>query len=136
MRQLAWLHTVPEKAKQPRYKTRVVSMPDVEGGEYLVNLTLEIGPSKVAGMGGLVGIDEIDIAAWQANHGISLTSWEAKTIRALSQAYAYGCMDSRDAKAPAPYSVPRDGISLEQKMKISDAMNSWADKLNNQKRRP
>lgn len=136
MRQLAWLHTVPEKAKQPRYKTRVVSMPDIEGGEYLVNLALEIGPSKVAGMGGVVGIDEIDLAAWQANSGIRLTAWEAQTIRALSQAYASGCMDSRDARSPAPYSMPREGISIEQKAKISDAMSSWADKLNSQKRRP
>ena len=55
---MAWLHTVPEKAKQPRYKTRVVSMPPLDGGMHLINIMLEIGPTKVAGMGGVVGIDD------------------------------------------------------------------------------
>lgn len=129
-RQTAWLYTVPEKAKEARYKTRSVVMPFVRGGEYLLEYLFEIGPTKPAGMGGLVGLDEIDLVAWQSNHGVRLSSWEIKTIRRLSQEYASCAMESREPKMQPPYLPSRDGISEDQRKRISDAMSSWADKLN------
>jgi hypothetical protein len=133
---MAWLHTVPEKAKQPRYKTRVVSMPPLDGGMHLINIMLEIGPTKVAGMGGVVGIDELDIAAWQFNSGISLTAWEAQTIRSLSQVYAAASMNGREASALPPYTPPAEELKEEQRQRISNAMSDWADKFNATKRGP
>lgn len=133
---MAWLHTVPEKAKQPRYKTRVVSMPPLDGGGYLVNLMLEIGPTKIAGMGSAIGLEEIDIAAWQSNSGIQLSPWESQTIRRLSQVYAGAAMDSREASSLAPYTPPKESIRDDHRQRISDAMNNWADKINATKSSP
>jgi hypothetical protein len=97
---------------------------------------LEIGPTKVAGMGGVVGIDELDIAAWQFNSGISLTAWEAQTIRSLSQVYAAASMNGREASALPPYTPPAEELKEEQRQRISNAMSDWADKFNATKRGP
>lgn len=130
---MAWLHTVPEKAKQPRYKTRTVPMPPLEGGHYLLNILMEIGPTKIVGMGSAFGIDEVDIAAWQANSGLRLSGWEAQTVRRLSQEYAAELSSSKDANAQPPYVAGASGLSETQRAKIADAMSSWADKVNSQK---
>lgn len=130
---MAWLHTVPEKAKQPRYKTRTVPMPPLEGGHYLLNILMEIGPTKIVGMGSAFGIDEIDIAAWQANSGLRLSAWEAQTVRRLSQEYAAQIASGKEASAPPPYVAPASALSDEQRAKIAAAMASWADKVNGQK---
>lgn len=136
VRQAAWLNTVPEKAKQPRYKTSVSPMPPLKGGAYLVGILFEIGPALPAGMGGLVSISELDIAAWQSNRDLRLTAWEARTIKKLSQAYASESASASDPKALAPYVPSKELIPREQRERIAKAMGDWADKFNATKRRP
>lgn len=107
-------------------------MPKLECGWHLIELLFEIGPTKPAGMGGQIGIDEADLFAWQANQGIALSSWEAKTIRQLSREYAAMLVEGASPNCPAPY-VSSGEISEEQREKIADAMSNWADKLNRTK---
>ena len=65
VKQAAWLNTVPAKAKRPRRETKSDAMPHVEAGAHLLEVLFEVGPAKSSGMGGQVGIDEIDLVAWQ-----------------------------------------------------------------------
>jgi hypothetical protein len=136
VRQAAWLNTVPEKAKLPRFKTSAAVMPPLKGGGYLAEILFDIGPAVPAGMGGLVAIRDVDLAAWQANRDLRLSAWECRTIRRLSQAYASEASSASDPNAIAPYVAPKELIPREQREKISKAMDDWADKLNRAKPRP
>lgn len=110
-------------------------MPSVACGIYLIDILFEIGPIKPAGMGGATAISDLDLQAWQANQSITLTPWEARTIRRLSREYAAMLVDASDANCPAPYVSPE--IFNEQRRKqIANAMSSWADKVNASKRAP
>ena len=44
-----------------------------------------------------------EISAWQANTFIRLSSWEARLIRALSQAYVAQARISEDETCPPPW---------------------------------
>lgn len=104
-------------------------MPPIEAGTHLIDILFEVGPCKSSGMGGQVGIDEIDLMAWQHNQDIRLTPWETKTIRMLSKEYAHMLGQASDANCPQPWVDP--SIMTEaRRQKIADAMSSWADKIN------
>jgi hypothetical protein len=104
-------------------------MPDVGSAGYLIEILFEIGPTKPAGMGGQISIDEIDLIAWQQNQRVRLSPWECKIIRTLSRDYAAMLFEASKHDCPAPY-VAKVQLSDEQRAKIADAMGSWADKLN------
>lgn len=125
----AWLNTIPSKAKRPRRETKSDAMPHIEAGAHLLEILFEVGPAKSSGMGQQVGIDEIDLLAWQYNQGITLTPWEAKAIRALSKEYAYMLGQASEANCPAPWIDP-SVMTDDRRNKIADAMASWADKIN------
>ena len=107
-------------------------MPPIKAGGYLLEVLFEVGPTKPAGMAGQVGIDEIDLMAWQTNQGIGLTGWEARTIRLLSREYASMLVEASDPQCPPPW-VATVAITEDQRDKISDAMSAWADRLNAQR---
>ena len=125
----AWLNTIPSKAKRPRRETKSDAMPRIEAGAHLLEILFEVGPAKPSGMGGQIGIDEVDLVAWQYNQGISLTPWEAKAVRTLSKEYAYMLSQASDAHCPPPWVDPYI-LTYEQQQKISEAMASWADNIN------
>lgn len=135
MKQSAWLNTVPEKAKRPRRETRPnAPMPPLGAEAYLIEILFEIGPTKPAGMGGQIGIDETDLVAWQQNQRANLKPWECRTIRLLSREYAGMLFEASKPDCPQPF-VAKLKLSDEQRAKISEAMGSWADKLNKAKRK-
>lgn len=105
-------------------------MPPLSCGAYLINIVFEIGPAKPTGMGGMVAIDEIDIASWQSNRDLRLSAWEARMLRHLSQVYASSFIEYRDPKASAPYLPEPSQISQAHRERISKAMADWADKVN------
>jgi hypothetical protein len=104
-------------------------MPQFEAGAHLLEILFELGPTKSSGMGQQVGIDEIDLVAWQYNQGVSLSPWEAKAVRTLSKEYAYMLGQASDVNCPPPWVDPNI-LSEQRRQKISDAMSSWADKIN------
>lgn len=125
----AWLNTIPSKAKRPRRETKSDAMPHIEAGAHLLEILFEVGPAKPSGMGGQIGIDEVDLVAWQYNQGISLTPWEAKAVRTLSKEYAYMLGQASEANCPPPWVDPSI-MTEERRQKIADAMSSWSDKIN------
>ena len=108
-------------------------MPPLTGGAYLIEILFEVGPSKPVGMGGSVGIDEIDLAAWMSNQNVQLTPWEAQTIRRLSHEYAAMLSISSEPNTPAPWSSPQ-AITDEMREKISNAMSDWGNRINTKTR--
>lgn len=126
---------MPEKAKRPRRETKQnVPMPKIGAGAYLIEILFEIGPTKPAGMGGQIGIDDLDLVAWQQNQQVMLSPWECQTIRSLSRDYAAMLFEASKPDCAAPY-VAKVQITDEQRAKIAEAMGSWADKLNKAKRK-
>ena len=104
-------------------------MPPIEAGAHLLEILFEVGPTKTSGMGGQVGIDEIDLVAWQYNQSIDLTPWEAKAVRILSKEYAYMLGQASEVSCPPPWVDPSI-MTDQRRQKIADAMSSWADKMN------
>lgn len=47
---------------------------------------VDLGASRPAGMGGPCAIPQSELMAWQANHGVRLTSWELETLTAMDRA--------------------------------------------------
>lgn len=129
VKQAAWLNTIPSKAKRPRRETKSDAMPPLLGGAYLIEILFEVGPAKPLGMGGNVSIDEVDLAAWMANQCVTLTPWEAKTIRQLSREYAAMLSEAIEPNAPPPWVDP-EIMTAERREKISKAMSDWANRIN------
>lgn len=109
-------------------------MPKIGAGGYLIEILFEIGPTKPAGMGGQIGIDDLDLVAWQQNQQVRLSPWECHTIRSLGREYAAMLFEASKPDCPAPY-VAKVQMTDEQRAKIAEAMGSWADKLNKAKRK-
>ncbi len=133
VRQSAWLNTIPSKAKRPRRETKSNAMPSLIGGAYLIEILFEVGPAKPMGMGGSIGIDEIDLAAWMSNQNVQLTPWEAQTVRRLSHEYAAMLSASSEPNTPAPWSDAKM-LTDEMREKISNAMSDWSNRINTKTR--
>ena len=129
VKQAAWLNTIPSKAKRPRRETKSDAMPPLLGGAYLVEILFEVGPAKPIGMGGNIAIDEVDLAAWMSNQCVTLTPWEAKTVRQLSREYAAMLSEAIEPNTPAPWVDPAM-MTPERRDKISKAMSDWANRIN------
>ena len=68
----------------------------------IVNHLLEIGPSEAAGMGiGPVSWQTIDV--WQRITGVTLTPWQARLIRQLSQEYVAELRRAESETCPPPW---------------------------------
>lgn len=76
----------------------VPDMPSVdhEAG-YLIGYLYEIGPALDGGP-----LTHQELGCWQANTGIELTAWQARTLRRLSQEYVAEShkAEKRDAQPP------------------------------------
>lgn len=112
IRQLAWLHAVPEiktgKTKKRGEKSRIQQMK--ERGEtalmppnpapHITDWLLEIGP-----LGADAGaLSWRDLAAWQGMIGVELEPWEARLIRRLSSEFATMRHKAEKADCPPPWS--------------------------------
>lgn len=86
--------------------------------EYLFELGITLGDSA---------INHAELRAWMDNTGIDLSAWEARTIKALSEAYLSMMQEARsiDAKTPwedAPYYMsPRWRKAMKLKQSIRKA---------------
>lgn len=112
VRKAAWLNTVAEKQAEPRiavYKRREeagqyvsqLEMPDLLGFEYIVEYLFEAGPVGNNGFGP-EPITWIELEAWAKLTQVDLDSWEASTLRKLSEHYSAQLVKSADPKCRPP----------------------------------
>ena len=127
VRQLAWLHTAPQRDAKDRSTTPVMSrltrmrwevkdddympkMPDTAGAEYLLGYLLEIGPVLSSGMGpGVLTYQEID--AWARLNSINIQPWEVRCLRRLSTDYLTQARAAERSTCPAPATEARAAIT-------------------------
>lgn len=81
-----------------------IEQPDMPYCEapYLLTYLYEIGPAMQGGMGDSP-ITHGEIAHWQSNTGITLDSWESRTLRRLSIDYLAESSAAKKFGAIAPY---------------------------------
>lgn len=70
--------------------------------EAMVQWLFEAGPVVAGGMGP-ASLSHSEIAAWSANTGVPLSSWDARMLRRLSQAYLAQSQGSTAFDAPPPW---------------------------------
>lgn len=76
-------------------------MPPIEdAAQHVLGYLYEIGPTMIVGMGD-APLTHSEIAAWQVNTGIELSSWEARTLLRLSREHM-----SQTARACKPNCPP------------------------------
>lgn len=71
----------------------------------ITNRLMEIGLTEAAGMGA-GPLSWPSIAGWQAVAGVSLSPWEARTIRKLSVEYLAEGRRAESENRPAPWRAP------------------------------
>lgn len=115
VRQLGWLHATPEqkdKKGPPDKRSRLQRLaavgrepvlPEVTAGGYLLDWLFEVGPALPGGMGP-VPLTHGELRSWQANTGLRLTPWEARTLRHLSSEYLAELRAAEEPSRAAPYS--------------------------------
>ena len=89
---------------------------------YLAGYLWEVGPTEVGGMGP-APLSHSEIAGWQENTGIELTSWEARTLRCLSLAYINQTENAKKPTCPPPWLViPKEEARDSLARRIRDAL--------------
>lgn len=72
-------------------------MPDCRAS-YILAYLFELGTTQ-----GDSAITHSEIRAWMDNTGIELSSWEAQTIKRLSETYLHSYHESKSKKAATPW---------------------------------
>lgn len=137
-RQLAWLAAVPDeetergKANRKSRYTRLLeydpeyeaSLPELGEEVYLIDLLNEVGPITNNGVGPSA-ISWLELESWKNSTGTDLSSWEVRTLYALSKKYAVEYHAATDPLRPAPYIGHRDIVPTEAvESKIKGFLNS------------
>jgi peptidoglycan hydrolase-like protein with peptidoglycan-binding domain len=119
VRQLAYLHAPIETPSKKNLKKSTTTqpatrmqrfddqgvqppLPDAGPAAHLVGYLLDAGPTGHGGMGP-TPLTHSDIVAWQANTGVELTAWEARTLRALSVDWIASSHDATQPDCAAPW---------------------------------
>lgn len=117
VKQLAWLHAVPEKKKESRGEElrrrfgedcREVDLPSVDGCEHLVSYLFEVGPS--------VRGEELthgDLRSYQENTGTFLDEFDASMMVRMSREYLAQYRKASAKTCPAPWRRERTPEELE-----------------------
>lgn len=113
MRQLAWLHAVPEGSKKSRLtaftesdgESVFLTFPELDGAGYLVALFQEAGLCMSNGMGA-VPLTWQEIESWLRTTELRLTVWEKMSIREMSEAYVAELGKSTNKYCAAPFVQP------------------------------
>ena len=126
VRQSAWLNTVPEKRELSRLEQMRIDQIEPQLPEcdavYLADYLWQVGPTVAGGMGP-APLSHQEIAAWQANTGIELSSWETRTLRSLSVAYLNESHEAKKPVRPAPWlPTQREEARMTVAKKVKDAL--------------
>jgi hypothetical protein len=112
---MAWLNAVPDTKKEGEPSRRAffegqnlpIEMPPVSAG-YVLDYLYELGVSL-----GDQPLTHGEIESWQKNTGIELDSFEARTLKKLSEAYMRESISARDADAETAWTDAPRYMSLK-----------------------
>jgi hypothetical protein len=131
VQQVAWLTAVPEGSERSRAdefrahdpQDPNLTLPDPGPADWLINYWRELGLCG-AGFGRSVPLSWLEIDTWARMTAISLTPWEALTLRRLSDEYVAELARASSATAPPPWQDP-DDLEYRRK-KVRSAFKSLA----------
>ena len=101
---MGFLHSVPEKSKEPRYKAfeRLKQPQDLpQNDDYLISDFFEIGPARQSEMGDLPFRDQ-EIWYFSQNTEIEYDRFERSALIDMSAAYCVAKLDGKEPNAIAP----------------------------------
>lgn len=79
-----------------------VPAPDVEQGQYLIDILFQVGPTK-----GEMPLCEGDLEPWERRRGIELMPWQADLLVDLSRTYMVESHAARETAALCPWEPGR-----------------------------
>lgn len=116
VRQLAWLHAVPEvkhgKTTKQGEKSRFDDLGEAalvppNPAPHIVDWLMDIGPTAPDA----APLSWRDIAAWQSITGIELEPWEGRLIRRLSGDFAAMRLKAEKSECPPPWTGSDEDIA-------------------------
>ena len=84
-----------DEGEQPSYPPR-------PGFDNLIGWLFEVGPGMSGGMGA-APLSHSEIKAWMDTTGESLTAWEVRTLRRLSNDYLLAAQEAEKQNCKAPF---------------------------------
>ena len=107
MRHLAYLRSSEDGAditrlEHRRSKDLPITMPPIDGGEYLYGWLDELGMCG-QGMSGPVALQFSEVQSWAELTCTEIDSWEARTLIKLSKQYTYQTHISNNKACEAPF---------------------------------
>ena len=98
------------ESRASQYRSAGIDAPFVEldSGQYFFNMLIEAGPVKSAPMGGAMGLEWVDIAAYLVGYPVEVEHSERVLLHRMSQSYAVGLQEGAN-----PFSIP----PVEREMK-------------------
>lgn len=120
MRKLAWLHATPEGSKKSRMTTFreadaehiSLTLPDIQGAEYIVGMLQEAGLMSTSGMGP-VPLSWQEIEAWIRCAEVEPELWERLMVKELSEVYVGELNQASGKDRPSPYTPTQEKVDRE-----------------------
>lgn len=106
-----------------------LSLPDISGGEYLLDLMAPegLGWCSYDQMGGAEPVSWSEICSFSREAGLDLEPWESRQLRAMSVAYIAGLARGKEPMKVSPaYDTTPDqdpGVALERK-RVSESLKA------------
>ena len=141
VRHQAWLSACPDDSNKTKDKRNrfvrissknendpLLNFPEIDGGEYLINLLHEVGPVGSNGYG-MEGLKWSEIQSWLALTGLFLCPWEIILIKELSDVFASEFNKSNGKECAPPYqTIVKEALPTKEELndkfaRIFNSMN-------------
>ena len=124
---------MPEGAKKSRLKSykdfdetsSFLTLPNLDGAEYLVTLLFEAGLVQSNGMG-VNALSWVEIESWLRVTQLNLSVWEKLTIKSMSEVYAGELSTATKKDSPAPYTHVDVALVADREMIADKLKNAFA----------
>ena len=124
---------MPEGAKHSRLKSykdldensSFLSLPSLDGAEYLVTMLFEAGLIQSTGMG-VSALSWSEIESWLRVTQLDLSVWERLTIKSMSDTYAAALGSSTKRDTPAPYTHVDEALIADRTAVASKLKNVFS----------
>jgi len=122
VRHVAWLNAAQKDSKDKPLPSRLEAIkeagdkPDYPARplcDYLTAYLFDAGPTMAGGMGA-APLSYSELLAWQQMAQVSLTAWEAQTLRRLSAEYLAQVHDAASPDCPPPWVEKITEVSREE----------------------
>ena len=124
---------MPEGAKNSRLRSykdldensSFLTLPNLDGAEYLITLLYEAGLVQSTGMG-VNSLPWSEIESWLRVTQLKLSVWERMTIKHMSEVYAAELNSSTKKDCPAPYTHVDEALIADRSIVANKLKNVFS----------